>query len=100
YGPWTLPGNQTVLLAANPVTAVTIPCTSSAFPNQAVQCPITPNPSGTPEGFMDTPMVNGKAYPVMHVAPAAYRFRILSAGNDRTLHSGPYLVFGRRHVRR
>src|SRR4029077_13705899 len=75
YGPWTLPGNQTVLLAANPVTAVTIPCTSSAFPNQAVQCPITPNPSGTPEGFMDTPMVNGKAYPVMHVAPAAYRFR-------------------------
>ena len=84
YGPWTLPGNQTVLLAANPETAVTIPCTSTAFPNQMVQCPITPNPSGTPEGFMDTPLVNGKAYPVLHVAPEAYRFQILSAGNDRS----------------
>jgi len=85
YGPWTLPGNQTVLLAATPTVGdVTIPCTSSAFPNQAVNCPITPNPSGTPESFMDTPLVNGKAYPVLHVAPEAYRFRILSAGNDRS----------------
>src|SRR5690348_17694514 len=33
---------------------------------------------------MDTPVVNGKAYPVLHVAPAAYRFQILSAGNDRS----------------
>ena len=92
YGPWTLPGNQTVLLAANPEAAVTIPCTSSAFPNQAVQCPITPNPSGTPEGFMDTPVVNGKAYPVLHVAPAAYRFRLLSAGNDRSWNLSWYVA--------
>jgi FtsP/CotA-like multicopper oxidase with cupredoxin domain len=33
---------------------------------------------------MDTPLVNGKAYPVLHVAPEAYRFQILSAGNDRS----------------
>ena len=92
YGPWTLPGNQTVLLAANPETAVTIPCTSSAFPNQAVDCPITPNPSGTPESFMDTPLVNGKAYPVLQVAPAAYRFKILSAGNDRSLNLSWYVA--------
>ena len=85
YGPWTLPGNQTVLLAATPTVGdVTIPCTSSAFPNQAVNCPITPNPSGTPESFMDTPLVNGKAYPVLNVNPEAYRFQILSAGNDRS----------------
>ncbi|MGC1450096.1 MAG: MBG domain-containing protein [Candidatus Sulfotelmatobacter sp.] len=85
YGPWTLPGNQTVLLAATPTVGdVTIPCESSAFPNAAVNCPITPNPSGTPESFMDTPLVNGMAYPVLHVAPEAYRFRILSAGNDRS----------------
>ena len=25
---------------------------------------------------MDTPLVNGKAYPVLHVAPEAYRFQI------------------------
>ena len=33
---------------------------------------------------MDTPVVNGVAYPVLHVAPAAYRFKVLSAGNDRS----------------
>jgi FtsP/CotA-like multicopper oxidase with cupredoxin domain len=80
-----LPGNQTILLAATPTVGdITIPCESSAFPNQVIQCPITPNPSGTPESFMDTPLVNGKAYPVLHVAPEAYRFQILSAGNDRS----------------
>ena len=91
YGPWTLPGNQTLLLAANPQSAVDVTCTSSAFPNATVQCPITPNPSGTPEGFMDTPLVNGKAYPVLHVAPEAYRFQILSAGNDRSWNLQLYL---------
>ena len=84
YGPWFFPP-QTSLTAANPPTAVTVPCTSAAYPGLTVQCPITPNPSGTPESFMDTPVVNGTAYPVLHVAPAAYRFQILSAGNDRSL---------------
>lgn len=92
YGAWFFPP-QTSLSAANPPTAVTIPCTSAAFPGQILQpvapnnnqgCPIIPNPSGTPEGFMDTPILNGKAYPVLHVAPEAYRFKILSAGNDRS----------------
>jgi FtsP/CotA-like multicopper oxidase with cupredoxin domain len=93
YGPWFFPP-QTTLTAANPPSAVTIPCTSAAFPNQVlapspannnqVGCPIIPNASGTPESFMDTPVVNGKAYPILHVAPAAYRFQILSAGNDRS----------------
>ena len=44
---------------------------------------------------MDTPLVNGKAYPVLHVAPEAYRFRILSAGNDRTLNLSLYQAIGR-----
>ena len=93
YGPWFFPP-QTTLTMANPPDAVTIPCTSAAFPGQVlapspannnqVGCPIIPNPSGTPESFMDTPVVNGKAYPVLHVAPAAYRFQVLSAGNDRS----------------
>jgi len=47
--------------------------------------PGTPNPSLTPEAFMDTPVVNGMAYPTLTVNPIAYRFRILSAGNDRVL---------------
>lgn len=92
YGAWFFPP-MTSLSAANPPSAVTISCTSSAYPGQTLApssacpscgCPITPNASGTPESFMDTPVVNGKAYPVLHVAPAAYRFHILSAGNDRS----------------
>jgi FtsP/CotA-like multicopper oxidase with cupredoxin domain len=41
--------------------------------------------STTPEGFMDTPLVNGTAYPKITVDPKAYRLRILNAGNDRFL---------------
>jgi FtsP/CotA-like multicopper oxidase with cupredoxin domain len=91
YGPWFFPP-QTQLTAANPPTAVTIPCSSAAYPGQTLQCPITPNPSGTPEAFMDTPVVNGTAYPVMHVEAAPYRFQILSAGNDRTLNLSLFLA--------
>ena len=103
YGPWFFPP-QTSLTAAIPPTAVTVPCTSAAFPGQLLAptaannylegCPIIPNPSGTPEAFMDTPLVNGKAYPVLHVAPAAYRFQILSAGNDRTLNLSLFQACG------
>ena len=32
---------------------------------------------------MDTPLVNGTAYPYMNVDPTAYRFRILNASDDR-----------------
>jgi FtsP/CotA-like multicopper oxidase with cupredoxin domain len=38
-----------------------------------------------PEGFMDTPIVNGTAYPTVTVDPKAYRLRILNAANDRIL---------------
>ncbi len=43
------------------------------------RCPGTPNPSGTPEAFMDTAVVNGKAYPYLPVGREPYRFRILNA---------------------
>ncbi|MFZ2447059.1 MAG: hypothetical protein WAW37_11930 [Syntrophobacteraceae bacterium] len=42
-----------------------------------------PHPSAVPEAFMDTPVVNGTAYPFLSVQPRAYRFRILNASNDR-----------------
>jgi len=45
--------------------------------------PGVPNPSIPGEAFMDTPVVNGTAYPYMTVEPRAYRFRVLSAANDR-----------------
>jgi len=47
--------------------------------------PTTHRPSLTPEAFMDTPLVNGMAYPTVTLAPQAYRFFILNACNDRFL---------------
>jgi FtsP/CotA-like multicopper oxidase with cupredoxin domain len=44
----------------------------------------------TPEAFMDTAVVNGQAYPTLTVDPKAYRFRILSVGNDRVFNLGLY----------
>jgi FtsP/CotA-like multicopper oxidase with cupredoxin domain len=43
------------------------------------------NVTTTPEAFMDTPVVNGMAYPTLTVDPILYRFRILNAANDRML---------------
>ncbi len=43
------------------------------------------NPSLTPEAFMDTPVVNGVAYPYLKLEQKVYRFRILNAANDRSL---------------
>jgi FtsP/CotA-like multicopper oxidase with cupredoxin domain len=81
YGPWFWP----------PLTAEAhgaVPCPSPIDPTQV--CPGTPNPSLVPEAFMDTPLVNGTAYPVLPVQPKAYRFRILNASNDRTLNLQVY----------
>jgi FtsP/CotA-like multicopper oxidase with cupredoxin domain len=46
----------------------------------------------TPEAFLDTPIVNGQAYPFLNVEPKAYRFRILNATNDRFLNLGLYVA--------
>ncbi|MHB9116268.1 MAG: multicopper oxidase domain-containing protein, partial [Thermoleophilia bacterium] len=45
--------------------------------------PGTANNSVGMEAFMDTPTVNGTAYPKTRVEPKAYRLRILNAANDR-----------------
>jgi FtsP/CotA-like multicopper oxidase with cupredoxin domain len=85
YGPWFWPpqNSSTYVPAGRPY-----PCPTPTSPNQV--CPGTPNPSGTPEAFMDTPVVNGAAYPYFQVGRQAYRFRILNAANDRTLNLGLY----------
>ena len=44
-----------------------------------------PSPSITPEAFNDTMVVNGTAFPYVPLPPDAIRFRILNAGNDRSL---------------
>jgi len=90
YGPYVLPPG-------------TIADTASGFGNSmGMTLPAAigdvRDPSCVPEAFMDTMVVNGKAYPTLTVAPQAYRFRILNACNDRTLNlqlyyadnSGPF----------
>jgi FtsP/CotA-like multicopper oxidase with cupredoxin domain len=54
--------------------------------------------STTPEAFMDTPLVNGTAYPKMTVDPKAYRFRILNAANDRFLNLGLYVAADKKTI--
>jgi len=45
--------------------------------------PGVPDVSSPGEAFLDTPTVNGTAYPYLEVDPKAYRFRILNAADDR-----------------
>ena len=54
------------------------------WPPSPVTNPTLPQLSTVPEAFMDTPIVNGTAYPYLPVERKAYRFRILSAANDRS----------------
>ena len=53
------------------------------WPPQATVAGPLPVPTATPESFMDTPVINGTAYPYLNVERKAYRFRILNAANDR-----------------
>ena len=48
--------------------------------------------SAVPEAFMDTPLVNGTAYPYVNMDPTTYRFRILNACNDRYLNLQFYVA--------
>jgi len=64
----------------------------SAAPWEPPCMPGTPNPSMPGEAFMDTPVVNGTAYPYLEVEPKAYRFRILNAADDRMLNLQLYVA--------
>ncbi|OGO06573.1 MAG: hypothetical protein A2Y92_04455 [Chloroflexi bacterium RBG_13_57_8] len=72
-----------------PATNLTYPPVPNPYydpvnaPWEPPMMPATPNPSAPAEAFMDTPMVNGTAYPYLTLQPQAYRFRILNASNDR-----------------
>jgi len=67
------------------------PATSGGF-CQPPEIPGTPNPSWGAEAFLDTPVVNGTAYPTLTVDPKAYRFRVLNASHDRFINLQLYLA--------
>jgi FtsP/CotA-like multicopper oxidase with cupredoxin domain len=85
YAPWFWPITQTSTTPGVTPTGY-LPYGHGAVPSATPggpDYPGTPNPSLVPEAFMDTPVVNGAAYPSLTVQPQAYRFRILNAANDR-----------------
>ena len=79
YNSWFYPPQvpQTFGPVANPLAGTTA--------EEGPFNPGTPTPTIVPESFMDTPLVNGVAYPFLKVGRHAYRFRILNASDDRTL---------------
>jgi len=80
YGPWFWPPFSGLINGP-----VTNPYASVSAPWEPPKIPGTPNPTIVPEAFMDTPLVNGAAYPYVQLGPHAYRLRILNGCNDRYL---------------
>ncbi len=90
YGPWFFPPTDVLNgPVANPYYTGG---PGTASPSEPPMMPGTPNPSGVGEAFMDTPIVNGAAYPNLTVLPQAYRFRILNAADDRSLNLQLYVA--------
>jgi FtsP/CotA-like multicopper oxidase with cupredoxin domain len=103
YAQWFWPpfGNGTYR-ERGPIACGTpaLPSGCPGFPTPIDPAPATDMMGGgstvslTPEAFMDTPVVNGTAYPTVTLQPKAYRLRVLSAGNDRTLNLSWFIACG------
>ena len=88
YGPWFWPPMTSADLAHGAITCqgagdTALPTANPPGYGSGATCPGTLNPSGVPESFMDTPLVNGVPYPKISLPAGAYRFQVLNAANDR-----------------
>ncbi len=88
YGPWFWPPLPVSDTEPNAIPTAHGP-KPGANPGDP-DYPGTPNPSLVIESFLDTPVINGTAYPKVTLEPKAYRFRILNAANDRPFGLGFY----------
>ncbi|MHB0877514.1 MAG: hypothetical protein ACYC5O_15865, partial [Anaerolineae bacterium] len=88
YGPWFWP--PTANITSGPANNIYYDPINA--PWEPPQAPSTPNPSMAMEAFMDTPIVNGTAYPTMTVEPRAYRFRVLNAADERFFNLQMYVA--------
>ena len=88
YGPWFWP--PTTDIKHGPVPNPYYDPVNA--PEQPPLIPAMPFPSMPGEAFMDTPLVNGTAYPYLEVEPRAYRFRILNAADDRFFNLQMYVA--------
>ncbi|MGM0386501.1 MAG: hypothetical protein ACQERF_11055, partial [Actinomycetota bacterium] len=85
YGPWFWPPTSNVDYGPidNPYFDLDPDCDPDLTWCEPPLMPGTPYNSMGMEAFMDTPVVNGAAYPTTTLEPKPYRFRILNAANDR-----------------
>ncbi|MCG6567171.1 hypothetical protein C3E87_05955 [Tessaracoccus sp. ZS01] len=84
YGPWFWPPTKDVKYGPtdNPYYDATCDPDLTGWCEPRLM-PGVPYLSMGMESFMDTPVVNGKAYPTVTLDPKAYRLRILNGANDR-----------------
>ena len=92
YGPWFWPAvnNEMYPPVANPLCVGGKLNTSTCLPPQNTTNPGVPNVSQVPEAFMDSMMVNGVSYPVMHAARKVYLLHLLNGSDDRSLNLSLY----------
>jgi FtsP/CotA-like multicopper oxidase with cupredoxin domain len=99
YGPWFNPPTPVCVngLPLGCIEVGTVPNEYFGIPEWAQWEPPVrpgvPNPSIPGESFMDTPLVNGTAYPYVEVPAGPVRFRVLNANNDRALNLQIYQAF-------
>jgi FtsP/CotA-like multicopper oxidase with cupredoxin domain len=90
YGPWFWPPTNNVAYPPIDNPYYDSLCDAEAGWCEPPLMPSTPYNSMGMEAFMDTPMVNGMAYPTKTLEPKAYRLRILNAANDRFMNLSLY----------
>jgi FtsP/CotA-like multicopper oxidase with cupredoxin domain len=83
YGPWFWPPTNNIDNPPIPNPYFDPLCDPDAGWCEPPLMPSTPFNSMGMEAFMDTPVVNGTAYPTVTLDPKSYRLRILNAANDR-----------------
>jgi len=83
YGPWFWPPTNGIDYGPIDNPYYDPDCDPDAGWCEPPLMPGVPFNSMGMEAFLDTPVVNGTAYPTVTVEPKAYRFRILNAANDR-----------------
>ncbi|WP_341360685.1 multicopper oxidase domain-containing protein [Georgenia sp. M64] len=90
YGPWFWPPTNNVDYPPIDNPYYDPLCDAEAGWCEPPLMPSTPYNSMGMEAFMDTPVVNGMAYPTKTLEPKAYRLRILNAANDRFMNLSLY----------
>ena len=92
YGPWFWPAvnNEMYKPVPNPLCVGGKLNTPTCPVPQNTMNPGVPNVSAVPESFMDSMIVNGVSYPIMHAARKVYLLHLLNGSDDRTLNLSLY----------